>query len=126
MMESLCVAGIQTSQSGEKQTKQTGGDWRRRISAKHSMPAGGPSTIGQCPYPHSVSARSARAFASNPAAVCLLAACLDDDFLLAVAAENNLSETAYFIPGGDHGTSPLLRRNSCATSFTSRCWPSSA
>jgi PhzF family phenazine biosynthesis protein len=41
-------------------------------------------------------------FRGNPAAVCPLASWLDDDRLLAVAAENNLSETAYFVREGDH------------------------
>jgi PhzF family phenazine biosynthesis protein len=36
-------------------------------------------------------------FAGNPAAVCPLAEWLDEDILRKVAAENNLSETAYFI-----------------------------
>ena len=49
-----------------------------------------------------VDAFATKAFAGNPAAVCPLAAWLDDDLLRAVAAENNLSETAYFIPRGDH------------------------
>ena len=40
-------------------------------------------------------------FAGNPAAVCPLAGWLDDDLLRAVAAENNLSETAFFVPRGD-------------------------
>jgi predicted PhzF superfamily epimerase YddE/YHI9 len=37
-------------------------------------------------------------FKGNPAAVCPLKAWLDDKLLLAVAAENNLSETAFFVP----------------------------
>jgi predicted PhzF superfamily epimerase YddE/YHI9 len=49
-----------------------------------------------------VDAFTTRAFAGNPAAVCPLTDWLDDDLLLAVAAENNLSETAYFVPRGDH------------------------
>jgi len=40
-------------------------------------------------------------FAGNPAAVCPLTHWLDDELLRAVAAENNLSETAYFVPCGD-------------------------
>ena len=36
-------------------------------------------------------------FAGNPAAVCPLNAWLDDDTLLAIAQENNLSETAFFV-----------------------------
>ncbi len=47
-----------------------------------------------------VDAFTARPFAGNPAAVCLLNGWLDDDFLLKVAAENNLSETAFFVPSG--------------------------
>jgi len=49
-----------------------------------------------------VDAFSAKPFAGNPAAVCPLAAWLDDDLLRAVAAENNLSETAYLVTRGDH------------------------
>ena len=41
-------------------------------------------------------------FAGNPAAVCPLVEWLDDELLRAVAAENNLSETAYFVPRGEH------------------------
>jgi PhzF family phenazine biosynthesis protein len=41
-------------------------------------------------------------FKGNPAAVCPLEAWLDEDLLRAVAAENNLSETAYFVPEDDH------------------------
>jgi PhzF family phenazine biosynthesis protein len=48
-----------------------------------------------------VDAFTATPFAGNPAAVCPLANWLDDEFLLAVSAENNLSETAYFVPRGD-------------------------
>lgn len=38
-------------------------------------------------------------FRGNPAAVCPLQAWLDDQTLRKVAAENNLSETAFFVPG---------------------------
>lgn len=49
-----------------------------------------------------VDAFTARPFAGNPAAVCPLVEWLDDEVLLSVAAENNLSETAYFVPLGQH------------------------
>jgi PhzF family phenazine biosynthesis protein len=49
-----------------------------------------------------VDAFTATPFAGNPAAVCPLAGWLDDGLLQAVAAENNLSETAFFVPAGDH------------------------
>jgi predicted PhzF superfamily epimerase YddE/YHI9 len=48
-----------------------------------------------------VDAFAAKPFAGNPAAVCPLAGWLDDGLLQAVAAENNLSETAFFVPAGD-------------------------
>ena len=40
-------------------------------------------------------------FTGNPAAVCPLDAWLPDAVMQAVAAENNLSETAFFVPEGD-------------------------
>ena len=40
-------------------------------------------------------------FAGNPAAVCPLESWLSDETLQAIALENNLSETAFFIPEGD-------------------------
>ena len=49
-----------------------------------------------------VDAFTAMPFGGNPAAVCPLAQWLDDNLLRAVASENNLSETAYFVANGDH------------------------
>jgi PhzF family phenazine biosynthesis protein len=46
---------------------------------------------------YQVDAFADRAFAGNPAAVCPLDAWLPDATLQAIAAENNLSETAYFV-----------------------------
>jgi PhzF family phenazine biosynthesis protein len=40
-------------------------------------------------------------FRGNPAAVCPLDKWLPDETLQAIAAENNLAETAYFVPSGD-------------------------
>jgi predicted PhzF superfamily epimerase YddE/YHI9 len=48
-----------------------------------------------------VDAFTAKLFAGNPAAVCPLANWLDDGLLQAVATENNLSETAFFVPSAD-------------------------
>jgi PhzF family phenazine biosynthesis protein len=50
-----------------------------------------------------VDAFASRPFAGNPAAVCPLVRWLPDDVLQSIAAENNLSETAFFVPrtGGD-------------------------
>lgn len=47
---------------------------------------------------YQVDAFAARAFEGNPAAVCPLEYWLDDDLLQAIAEENNLSETAFFVP----------------------------
>lgn len=49
---------------------------------------------------YQIDAFADRVFAGNPAAVCPLAGWLDDDLMQAVAAENNLSETAFFVPRG--------------------------
>ncbi len=50
---------------------------------------------------YQVDAFASRAFEGNPAAVCLLDRWLDDDLLQAIAEENNLSETAFFVPSGE-------------------------
>lgn len=47
---------------------------------------------------YQVDAFASRAFEGNPAAVCPLERWLDDGLLQAIAAENNLSETAFFVP----------------------------
>lgn len=47
---------------------------------------------------YQVDAFAARVFAGNPAAVCPLDAWLADGLLQAIAEENNLSETAFFVP----------------------------
>jgi len=49
---------------------------------------------------YQIDAFAERLFAGNPAAVVLLEQWLPDATLLAIAAENNLSETAFVIPGG--------------------------
>ncbi|MFT3848797.1 MAG: PhzF family phenazine biosynthesis protein [Propionivibrio sp.] len=47
---------------------------------------------------YQVDAFTTRAFSGNPAAVCPLDHWLDDRLLQAIAEENNLSETAFFVP----------------------------
>ncbi len=49
---------------------------------------------------YQVDAFTTRVFAGNPAAVCPLEDWPDDSLLQAIAAENNLSETAFFAPSG--------------------------
>jgi predicted PhzF superfamily epimerase YddE/YHI9 len=50
---------------------------------------------------YQVDAFASRAFAGNPAAVCPLETWLDDEVLQSIAQENNLSETAFFVPVED-------------------------
>ncbi|OFW57890.1 MAG: isomerase [Candidatus Solincola sediminis] len=51
---------------------------------------------------YQIDAFSSRVFSGNPAAVCPLEAWLDDESMQSIAAENNLSETAFFLPDRDH------------------------
>lgn len=50
---------------------------------------------------YQVDAFADRVFEGNPAAVCPLRSWLDESLLQAIAEENNLSETAFFVPVGD-------------------------
>jgi PhzF family phenazine biosynthesis protein len=50
---------------------------------------------------YQIDAFTDRAFAGNPAAVMPLQAWLPDDLMQQIAAENNLAETAFFVPKGD-------------------------
>ncbi len=50
---------------------------------------------------YQIDAFTNRVFGGNPAAVCPLERWLDDETLQAIAADNNLSETAFFVPRGN-------------------------
>jgi PhzF family phenazine biosynthesis protein len=50
---------------------------------------------------YQVDAFTSRLFAGNPAAVCLLESWLDEATMQAIAAENNLSETAFLVSRGE-------------------------
>lgn len=50
---------------------------------------------------YTVDAFTNRVFGGNPAAVCPLTAWLDDATMQNIAAENNIAETAFFVPEGD-------------------------
>lgn len=50
---------------------------------------------------YQVDAFTDRLFGGNPAAICPLDTWLKDDLMQAIAAENNLSETAFFVPYGE-------------------------
>lgn len=49
---------------------------------------------------YQIDAFASKPFEGNPAAVCPLNEWLSDDCMQAIAAENNLSETAFFVPSG--------------------------
>jgi PhzF family phenazine biosynthesis protein len=51
---------------------------------------------------YQIDAFTSRVFSGNPAAVCPLEQWLPDDQMQAIAAENNLSETAFFVKKEDH------------------------
>ncbi len=69
--------------------------FRRRLPAHESM-----VRVMKLPI-YQVDAFSSRVFGGNPAAVCPLEGWLPDDVMQAIAAENNLSETAFFVRNGD-------------------------
>lgn len=50
---------------------------------------------------YQVDAFASRLFSGNPAAVCPLAEWLPDELMQQIAAENNLAETAFYVPAGD-------------------------
>ena len=50
---------------------------------------------------YQIDAFTDRAFGGNPAAICPLETWLEDDVMQAIAAENNLSETAFFVANGN-------------------------
>jgi predicted PhzF superfamily epimerase YddE/YHI9 len=58
-------------------------------------------TSVRIPY-YQVDAFTARTFGGNPAGVCVMENFPAGEILQKIAAENNLSETAFFVPQGDH------------------------
>jgi len=52
---------------------------------------------------YQIDAFAEEVFQGNPAAVCPLREWLADERMQAIAAENNLSETAFFVPGAEPG-----------------------
>ena len=51
---------------------------------------------------YQIDAFTDRVFAGNPAGVCFLDEWLEDALLQSIAAESNLSETAFLVPAGHH------------------------
>ena len=50
---------------------------------------------------YQIDAFASKLFEGNPAAVCPLDQWLSDEVMQNIATENNLSETAFFVPQGD-------------------------
>jgi PhzF family phenazine biosynthesis protein len=51
---------------------------------------------------YQIDAFAGSVFTGNPAAVCPLDSWISDDLMQVIAMENNLSETAFFVPDGEH------------------------
>jgi predicted PhzF superfamily epimerase YddE/YHI9 len=74
-----------------------------------------------------VDAFTSKAFGGNPAAVCILDAPLDDAVMTAIAAEFNLSETAYLIRKGEdvwdlRWFTPTTEVNLCGHATLASAW----
>lgn len=73
-----------------------------------------------------VDAFSNRRFGGNPAAVVLLDQWLSDNVLLAIAAENNLAETAFLVPQGEdyqiRWLTPLVEVPLCGHATLAAAW----
>ncbi len=75
---------------------------------------------------YQVDAFTEHPFAGNPAAVCPLDTWLTDDLLQQIAAENNLSETAFFVPREDgyhiRWFTPLVEIDLCGHATLASAW----
>ncbi|WP_419948244.1 PhzF family phenazine biosynthesis protein [Candidatus Palauibacter sp.] len=75
---------------------------------------------------YQLDAFSDRPFAGNPAAVCPLESWLDDDVMQEIAAENNLSETAFVVRDGEDFAlrwfTPLSEVDLCGHATLATAW----
>ncbi|MBL8765673.1 MAG: PhzF family phenazine biosynthesis protein, partial [Phycisphaerae bacterium] len=75
---------------------------------------------------YQVDAFTRRRFAGNPAAVCPLPAFLPDATLQAIAAENNLAETAFLVREGEgyrvRWFTPLVEVDLCGHATLASAW----
>lgn len=75
---------------------------------------------------YQVDAFTDKLFAGNPAAICPLESWLDDRVLQAIAAENNLSETAFFVPDTDgfrlRWFTPTMEIDLCGHATLASAW----
>ena len=75
---------------------------------------------------YQVDAFAKRTFEGNPATVCPLDDWLPDKLMQSIAAENNLSETAFFVPEGDgfaiRWFTPLAEVDLCGHATLASAW----
>jgi predicted PhzF superfamily epimerase YddE/YHI9 len=75
---------------------------------------------------YQIDAFARRAFEGNPAAVCPLSSWLPDQLMQSIAAENNLSETAFFVPeGSDYSIrwfTPVAEVDLCGHATLASAW----
>jgi PhzF family phenazine biosynthesis protein len=75
---------------------------------------------------YQVDAFSSHIFAGNPAAICPLSQWLPDQIMQAIALENNLSETAFFVRNGDdydlRWFTPLVEVDLCGHATLASAW----
>ena len=75
---------------------------------------------------YQVDAFASRPFEGNPAAVCPLDTWLPDSLMQSIALENNLSETAFFVPEGDgyaiRWFTPLAEVDLCGHATLASAW----
>ncbi len=75
---------------------------------------------------YQVDAFAARPFEGNPAAVCPLESWLPDDLMQSIAAENNLSETAFVVREGDgyriRWFTPTIEVDLCGHATLATAW----
>ncbi|MEE4293817.1 MAG: PhzF family phenazine biosynthesis isomerase, partial [Xanthomonadales bacterium] len=73
-----------------------------------------------------VDAFASRVFEGNPAAVCPLNEWLPDEVMQSIALENNLSETAFFVPeGGEYAIrwfTPVAEVDLCGHATLASAW----
>jgi PhzF family phenazine biosynthesis protein len=81
--------------------------------------------VNQIPI-YQVDAFSTRLFAGNPAAVCPLDTWLPDSTMQNIAAENNLAETAFFVPEGNgyrlRWFTPTIEVDLCGHATLATAW----
>jgi PhzF family phenazine biosynthesis protein len=75
---------------------------------------------------YQLDAFTSRVFGGNPAAICPLQTWLPDATMQAIAAENNLAETAFFVPEGDafglRWFTPLVEVDLCGHATLATAW----